>query len=109
MSSSSGAPGYGKYAWPDIIELGGYDLLEFFSGVGRIATVAHCSGYLARGYEILHDIPASGDSRHSGMPRRSAFDMNGEAGFLCLGVSAPRAQTITIKTYTVCHFWNVKN
>ena len=69
---------YASLGW----EVGpGLDFLEFFSGVGRIAKVAHGVGYAARAYDIDHDIPPQGESTHSNMPKRSSFDMNGEASY----------------------------
>ena len=63
----------------------GFDVLEFYSGVGRIAKCAQAVGYTARAYDINYDTPPPGESVHSKLPHRSAFDMNGEAGYLCLG------------------------
>ena len=72
----------GTFKWHDVGE--GIQVLEFYSGVGRIAKFAHHDGYVARSYDINQDVPPSGESSHSGMPQRSAFDLNGEAGFLRL-------------------------
>ena len=73
----------GTFAWGDVGE--GIQVLEFYSDVGRIAKVAHHDGYIARSFDINH-VPPPGESSHSGMPRRSAFDLNGEAGFLWLSL-----------------------
>ena len=70
----------GLFAWHDCGE--GLDVIEFFSGVGRIAKFAHARGFESRAYDINHDDAPIGESTHSQMPRRSAFDLNGEAGFL---------------------------
>lgn len=64
----------------------GLDVIEFFSGVGRIAKVAHGVGYEARAYDIDHDKPPQGESTHSNLPKRSSFDLNGEAGVVFLGL-----------------------
>ena len=74
----------GTFAWGDVGE--GIQVLEFYSDVGRIAKVAHHDGYIARSFDINQEVPPPGESSHSGMPRRSAFDLNGEAGFLWLSL-----------------------
>lgn len=71
-------------SWDDVVAMGGFDLVEYFSGVGRIAKLAHYSGYVSRGFDINYDDPPDEESKHTGLPRRSAFDMNGEAGFVYL-------------------------
>ena len=71
------------FSWDNIGD--GIDVIEFFSGVGRIAKIASAYGFLSRAYDINMDKPPPGDSAHSQLPKRSAFDMNGEAGFLPLG------------------------
>ena len=63
----------------------GLDVIEFYSGVGRIAKSAVYMGLESRAYDIDHDKPPPGESVHSKMPKRSSFDLNGEAGFLLLG------------------------
>lgn len=63
----------------------GLDLVEYFAGVGRIAKTAYALGYESRAYEIDYDVPPHGESSHSNMPKRSSFDLNGEAGFVSLG------------------------
>lgn len=74
------------FSWKDIQDCGGLDLVEFFSGVGRIATYAHSCGFVSRAYDINHDPAPEGYSTHSELPKRSSFDMNGEAGMLFLGI-----------------------
>lgn len=61
-----------------------YDLVDFFSGAARISRLACASGYEARAFDINYDSPPMGTSSHSGRARRSAFDINGEGGFLPL-------------------------
>lgn len=61
------------------------DVVEFFAGVSRICRLAHWCHYESRGFEIKYDTPPEGDASHSGMPHRSSFDFNGEAGFLFFG------------------------
>ena len=72
-----------KYPWGDKP----LDLIEYFAGVSRICKLASWMGYEARGFEILYDTPPSGLAGHSKMPHRSAFDFNGEAGFLSFDCS----------------------
>jgi len=60
------------------------DVIEYFAGKSRICKGASWFGYEARGFEIKYDKPPMGTSGHSKMPRRSAFDFNGEAGFVFL-------------------------
>ena len=62
------------------------DVVEFFAGVSRICRLAAWAGYHGRGYELKYDQPPNGYSRHSGTPRRSCYDFNGEAGFLFFGL-----------------------
>lgn len=69
----------------------GLDLIEFYSGVGRIAKSAFHMGPQSRSFDIDHDKPPLGESVHSNMPKRSSFDLNGEAGFLLLGFNNLRA------------------
>lgn len=64
---------------------GPYEFLEFYSGMARVSRLAQVLGYEARGFDISYDSPPSGTSPHSGRANRSAFDINGEAGFLLLG------------------------
>ena len=61
-----------------------YDVLEFFAGVARVSRLAQLCGYNSRAFELEFDKPATGESRHSGRARRSAFDINGESGFVPL-------------------------
>ena len=65
--------------WDDMAT---FDFIEYYSGVGRIGKMAHGVGYSAATFDIGQDIPGEGESAHSQMPHRSAFDMNGEAGYV---------------------------
>ena len=61
-------------------------VIEYFSGSSRICRWASWSGYEARGFEIKFDVPDPDKaSSHSKMPCRSAYDFNGEAGFVLPG------------------------
>lgn len=96
------------YGW----DLGdGLDLIEFYSGVGRIAKSAFHMGLQSRSFDIDHDKPPLGESVHSNMPKRSSFDLNGEAGFLLAimmilhGKWADLISTLAV----VCSSWSVVN
>ena len=71
-------PGLG-FEFPKSVEV-----VEFFAGKGRIASMAHLMGYEARAADLLYDSPPTGESTHSGLPKRSCFDMCGEAGLVYL-------------------------
>ena len=60
------------------------DVVEYFAGVSRICRLASWHGFMARGFELVYDEPPEGYASHSGMPHRSCYDFNGEAGFLFL-------------------------
>ena len=60
------------------------DVVEFYSGKARIASLAHLMGYESRAVDLEYDVPPEGDSTHSGLPKRSSFDLCGEAGMVFL-------------------------
>ena len=68
------------------LESSEYDVLEFFCGVGRIATLAAAVGLRAVKMDLLMDKRRgrSKAQRKSGRPARSRMDLNGEVGFLLL-------------------------
>ena len=57
------------------------DVIDYFAGAARIAKIGTIQGYTCRAYDCLYDTPPCGESTHSHLPRRSAFDFCGEAGF----------------------------
>ena len=61
-----------------------YDFLEYYSGAARVSRLAQAFGYVARAFDVAYDSPPEGKSQHSGRNRRSAFDINGEGGFVFL-------------------------
>ena len=64
-----------------------YDLVEFFSGAGRIARLAQCVGYQSMAFDILYDTeakPGKGRAKAKGSKGRSCMDLNSSAGFLLL-------------------------
>ena len=68
-----------------------YDVLDFYAGEARISRLATACGYHACAYDVRYDCPLEGESYHSGRSKRSAFDINGEGGFLLLcGTSFPK-------------------
>ncbi|CAK9055907.1 unnamed protein product [Durusdinium trenchii] len=99
------------FSWKDIQDCGGLDLVEFFSGVGRIATYAHSCGFVSRAYDINHDPAPEGYSTHSELPKRSSFDMNGEAGMLlCIIMILHGKWPGLITTWAVvCSSWSPVN
>lgn len=61
------------------------DVIEFFSGSGRVSKWAHFLGFNVRCYDIDYDHPVKGaESSFSSHQKRSCFDINGEAGILFL-------------------------
>lgn len=71
--------------FPGLIQEGPFDMLEYFSGVARVSRLATAMGYLSRSFDLEYDRAPPGESVHAGRARRSAFDFNGEAGFLFPG------------------------
>ena len=69
------------FEWPE----NPVQVIEYFAGVSRICKLASWYGVESRGFELLFDTPPKGTSSHSNMPRRSAYDFCGEAGFLLFG------------------------
>ena len=53
-----------------------FDLLDFYAGRARVSRLANSMEYEAA---------PKGVSIHAGRSKRSAFDINGEGGFLLLG------------------------
>ena len=64
------------------------ELVEYFSGSARISKWAHHQGYQCRAFDVDYDQPPIGmESKRTGRQKRSAYDMNGEAGFVPLGIN----------------------
>ena len=64
-----------------------YDLIEFFSGAGRIARLAECVGYRSLAFDIIYDKQSKPKGRRTkakGSKGRSCMDLNTSAGFLFL-------------------------
>ena len=64
-----------------------FDLLDFYAGRARVSRLANCMGYVSRAFDLDYETAPAGESIHAGRSKRSAFDINGEAGFLLLGFS----------------------
>lgn len=61
------------------------DIVEYFSGCARVSKWAHFMGFNVRAYDIDYDHPPAGfESSFSSTPKRSAYDINGDAGILLL-------------------------
>lgn len=62
-------------------------VLELFSGVARVAKIAHHQGYRARAYDINYDKGPKKFrwSTHNKRKKRSFMDLNGSAGLASLG------------------------
>ena len=74
-------------SWMDGLEFHpplGFDLVEFFSGHGRLCRLASLAGYESRGYDVTYEPAPHGESKHSDGKRRSCYDFLGEAGFAWL-------------------------
>jgi hypothetical protein len=61
-----------------------FDLIELYAGVARVSRLAEACGFHASAHDLTYDAAPGGQSQHTGKSRRSAFDINGEAGFLLL-------------------------
>lgn len=62
-----------------------WDVIEFFSGKGRLSTMAAKLGFPVASYEILLDTTsAKKRKRNKHFPKRSFMDFNGECGFALL-------------------------
>ena len=62
------------------------DVIEYYAGAARVSRVATAVGFECRAFDIDFDkAPPGSESTHSGRCSRSAFDINGEGGFLFLG------------------------
>ena len=61
------------------------EMLELFSGRARCSKMAALSGLSVRSIDIDYDKPRKKKSKHSGKQKRSAMDVNGEAGFTFRG------------------------
>ena len=64
-------------------------LVEFFSGVSRVARIARRCGLRSRAFEINFDHEHKQkyrESTHNKKKKRAFMDINGEAGFVFLGI-----------------------
>ena len=62
------------------------DVIEYYAGAARVSRIASAVGFESRAFDIDFDkAPLGIESTHSGRCSRSAFDINGEGGFLLLG------------------------
>lgn len=61
-----------------------WDVIEYFSGTGRLSKMAAKAGLVVASFEILLDAPKS-KKRNKHFHPRSSMDMNGESGFAFLG------------------------
>ena len=62
-----------------------FDLLDFYAGRARVSRLANSMGYESRAFDLEYEAAPKGVSIHAGRSKRSAFDINGEGGFLLLG------------------------
>ena len=81
------------------------DIIDFFAGAARIAKIGTIQGYACRAYDYIYDTPPPGESSHSKMPRRSAFDFCGEAGFWFLRSSLNKFLN---RAHQTTFFWGKK-
>ena len=65
-------------SWLPLLPDHRYHVIEFFAGKGRICRLAKAVGLRSCGHEVTYDdrVPMS----------KSAFNINGDAGFLLLGL-----------------------
>ncbi len=67
-----------------------WDIIEFFSGKGRLSTMAAKIGLTVASYEILLDKKSykknMKNKRNKHFPKRSYMDFNGEVGFAFLAM-----------------------
>ena len=63
-----------------------WEIVEFFSGTGRISRLGAKAGFTCASYEIhLAGAPKFKKKNKRRFPRRSPMDFNGECGFAFLG------------------------
>ena len=66
-----------------------FEIIDFFSGKGRISRLAAKAKFSVAAYEILHDLTVSKRRRRNRrFPRRSFMDINGEAGIVFFGTNS---------------------
>ena len=65
-----------------------WQMIEFFSGIGRISTLAAKTGLVVASYEIDQGFVPERKPHHCHPPRNS-MDLNGESGFAFLGMVWP--------------------
>ena len=62
-----------------------WEIIEFFSGRGRLARLASRAGHKVAAYEINMSFDEPARKRSSRFAKRQTFDFNGECGFALLG------------------------
>lgn len=70
-------------AWLDLPDMGQFQVVEFFAGRARISKMCSRLGLRTGSFDITYD-KAGNWSTRNGLPKRSCFDMNSDAGFLFL-------------------------
>ena len=64
-----------------------FEMVELFSGKARISRFCARQGLRTGCFDICYDQPSGEYSTHNGRCKRSAMDMNSDAGFLFLAFS----------------------
>lgn len=60
--------------------------LEIFAGKAKVSKMANVLGLETRAVDINYDQPRFVKSTHNQRNKRSAMDINGEAGFVSTGI-----------------------
>lgn len=66
-----------------------WDMIEFFSGRGRLSRMAAHAGLHVAAYEITMSVDEPSRKRNPMFPKRQTCDFNGECGFAPLGETHP--------------------
>ena len=71
-------------AWLDLPDMGQLEVVEYFAGRARISKMCSRLGLRTGSFDITYGKAGINWSTRNGLPKRSAFDMNSDAGFLFL-------------------------
>ena len=73
------------------LQAGSWDIVDIFCGEARISKLASRVGYRCALVDVKLHKPNKGNSKHTGEPRRSSMDVNGESGFLLPGLNGKQS------------------
>ena len=89
------------------------DVIDLFSGKGRISKLAKWFGYNARAYDLSYHPVRYPQKRKRGRAPRSCMDLNGAAGLVHLSLKQSSWFTFYINIYftlilPISQIWNAK-